>query len=40
VLTHGFVKQGAAVPPEEIEMAKRYRARFMADPTAHTRRED
>ena len=30
VLTHGFVKKTQKTPPEEIDLAKRYRAEYMS----------
>ena len=38
VLSHGFTKHGAAVPPIEIERARRRRQAFEADPSRHTHR--
>lgn len=39
IITHGFIKPGAAVPPEEIDRARRSRTRYLADRTRHTHAE-
>jgi phage-related protein len=39
VITHGFTKEGSAVPPKEIERAKLYRAMFLRAPEMHTYEE-
>jgi hypothetical protein len=39
VLTHGFVKPGAKVPDAEIERARSFRQRYLADPGGHTHEE-
>jgi hypothetical protein len=40
VITHGFVKTGKAVPPEEIDRAKQARQRYLADRPRHTHAEE
>jgi phage-related protein len=35
VVSHGFKKQEATVPPIEIEHARRRKAQYEADPAAH-----
>lgn len=40
VVSHGFSKQQARVPPREIELAARRKHAFEADPKAHTYEED
>ena len=39
VLSHGITKQESAVPPMEIERARRRKQAFEADPSRHTHRE-
>lgn len=39
VLSHGATKQQAAVPPIEIERARRLKRAFEAEPQRHTHRE-
>src|SRR4051812_3026286 len=39
VLTHGFVKTGKKVPPEEIARACGFRKRYDGDRAAHTHEE-
>ena len=39
VLSHGIVKQQAAVPPADIQQAQARRAAFEADPARHTHKE-
>ena len=39
VISHGIIKQAAAVPPTEIERARRRKQAFEADPQPHTHRE-
>ena len=39
ILSHGIVKQQAAVPPIEIQRAKDAKAAFEADPAQHTHKE-
>ena len=39
VLSHGFVKQHAAVPPIEIDRARMRKADFSARPQEHTHKE-
>jgi phage-related protein len=39
VLSHGIAKQQAAVPPIEIERAKRRKQAFEAEPYRHTHKE-
>ena len=39
VLSHGISKQEAAVPPTEIERARRRKLAFEADPQRHTYKE-
>lgn len=36
VLTHGFTKNSAEVPPAEIKRAKMLRKLYLADPEKHT----
>jgi hypothetical protein len=38
VISHGFIKRGAAVPAVEIERARRNRLMFQASPLQHTYR--
>lgn len=38
VLSHGFTKQQSAVPPIEIERARKRKELFEADPSGHTHR--
>jgi phage-related protein len=40
VLTHGFTKQTAKVPPGEIDRAVKFKALFEADPDVHTHEEE
>ena len=39
VISHGFVKERDVVPPKEIDLAIRRKARFEQDPEKHTYRE-
>ena len=39
VISHGITKQEAAVPPIEIERARRRRQAFEADPLRHAYKE-
>jgi phage-related protein len=39
VISHGITKQEAAVPPTEIERARRRKRVFEADPPRHTHKE-
>ena len=39
VLPHGIKKQGAKVPPKEIDRAIRFRERYQPDPAGHTHEE-
>jgi hypothetical protein len=39
VISHGIMKQESAVPPIEIERARRRKETFEADPSRHTHRE-
>src|SRR5207247_8021486 len=39
VISHGITKQGAAVPPIEIERARRRRQAFEVDPQRHAYKE-
>ncbi len=39
VISHGITKQQAAVPPIEIERARKRRQAFEADPHRHTHKE-
>jgi phage-related protein len=39
VISHGITKQEAAVPPIEIERARRRKQAFEADPQGHTHKE-
>ena len=39
VISHGITKQGAAVPPTEIERARRRKQTFEDDPPRHTHKE-
>jgi hypothetical protein len=40
IVTHGFVKPKDKVPDVEIERAKRFRDRYLADRERHTHEED
>ena len=40
VITHGFIKRGAKVPPKEIKRAKDLRDRYNADRAKHTHEEN
>lgn len=40
VVTHGFIKTGQAVPPEEIDRSKQYRKNYLADRETHTHSEE
>jgi hypothetical protein len=39
VISHGITKQEAAVPPIEIERARRRKQAFEPDPPRHTHKE-
>jgi phage-related protein len=39
VVSHGFAKQQAEVPPQEVELARRRMCLFVADPPSHTHQE-
>jgi len=39
VISHGITKQVSAVPPTEIERARRRKQAFEADPPSHTQKE-